>query len=260
MSEEVHPRADELDAMSALQLVEVMHGEDAAAVAAIKPQLGEIAHAVEQIANRLRGGGRLHYFGAGSSGLIAQLDAYECPFTFGIEEGVVQAHAAVKPDDEDDRELGASAAREARLRANDAVVGITASGRTAYVLGALAQANADGALTVAITSIPGSPAALDAAIAIEVATGPEVIAGSTRLKAGTVQKLVLNMISTAVFTRLGRTRRGRMTGVVAANAKLRERAARVVADLSGMSLEEARKRLEEAGGDVDAVLAGVRRA
>jgi N-acetylmuramic acid 6-phosphate etherase len=126
------------------------------------------------------------------------------------------------------------------------------------VLGALAQARADGALTVAITSNPGSPVALDAAIAIEVATGPEVIAGSTRLKAGTVQKLVLNMISTAVFTRLGRTRRGRMTGVVAANAKLRERAAHVVADLSGMSLEEARKRLEEAGGDVDAVLAGAR--
>lgn len=232
MSEDVHPRADELDAMSALELVELMHAEDAAAIASIKPQLRQVARAVEEISTRLRAGGRLHYFGAGSSGLIAQLDAAECPATFGVASDLVQAHAALEPHEEDDRELGASAARQAGLGPRDAIVAITASGTTAYVLGALAEARDAGALRIAITSNPGSPAVSQAEIAIEVATGPEVIAGSTRLKAGTVQKLVLNMLSTAVFTRLGRTRRGRMTNVVAGNAKLRERAARIAVDLA----------------------------
>jgi N-acetylmuramic acid 6-phosphate etherase len=260
LSEEVHALADQLDGMTALQLVELMHAEDGSAVAAMTPHLPDIARAVEEVATRLRAGGRLHYFGAGSSGLIARLDASECPVTFGVAPDLVQAHAATDPHEEDDRGLGITAARDAGLRTEDAVVGITASGRTAYVLGALAQARADGALRIAITSSPGSPVTREADIAIAVATGAEVIAGSTRLKAGTVQKLALNMLSTAVFTRLGRTRRGRMTGVVAANAKLRERAARVVADLSGLTLDEARRRLEETGGDVDAVLAEVRRA
>lgn len=259
MSEQVHPKAEHLDGMSALEFIEVMHAEDAAAVAATKPELRHIARAVEEIEARLRAGGRLHYFGAGSSGLIAQLDASECPVTFGVAPDVVQAHVAAETGQEDDHELGLAAAREAGLRPSDVAVGISASGRTAYVLGAMSQARAGGALVVAITSNPSSPLASEADIAIEVATGPEVIAGSTRLKAGTVQKLVLNMLSTAVFTRLGRTRRGRMTGVVPGNAKLRERAARVVADLSGLPLEEARRRLEEAGGDVDSVLGEVHR-
>jgi N-acetylmuramic acid 6-phosphate etherase len=258
LSENVHPRAEELDGMSSLELVQLMNTEDAAAVAAVRTQLAQVARAVDAIAERLRSGGRLHYFGAGSSGLIAELDAYECPATFGVDAGAVQAHAAQDPRDEDDRDLGVTAA--SGLQPNDAAVGITASGRTAYVIGALAQARAGGSLTIAITSNPGSPVTREVDIAIEVATGPEVIAGSTRLKAGTAQKLVLNMLSTAVFTRLGRTRRGRMTGVVAANAKLRERAARIVADLAGLSLDEARRRLDEAGGDVDAVLGEVRRA
>ena len=239
MSESVHPRADELDGLSTLQLLELMNHEDAGAVAAIEPALPAIAQAVDQIAARLKAGGRLHYFGAGSSGLIAALDAYECPFTFGIEPEMVQAHPATRPADEDDQELGSSAARAARLGASDVAVGISASGRTAYVLGALAHAREAGALTVAITANPGAPATHEAGIAIVVETGAEVIAGSTRLKAGTVQKLVLNMITTAVFTRLGRTRRGRMTGVVAGNAKLRERAARIAADL-GVANEEQR--------------------
>jgi N-acetylmuramic acid 6-phosphate etherase len=232
MSESIHPRADELDAMSALELIELMHAEDAAAVQAIRPQLRNIARAVDEIADRVRGGGHLHYFGAGSSGLIAALDAYECPFTFGVDPEVVQAHPATVPADEDDRELGISAARDAALGVSDVAVGISAGGRTAYVVGALAQARADGALRIAITSNPGSRITDEADIAIEIATGAEVIAGSTRLKAGTVQKLVLNMITTAVFTKLGRTRRGRMTGVVAGNAKLRARAARIAADLA----------------------------
>lgn len=258
MSETLHPRADELDGLTTLEFLEVMHAEDAAAVASMRPQLANIARAVEEIADRLRAGGHLHYFGVGSSGLIARLDAAECPATFGVAVDVVQAHSADDPQ-EDDPELGRNAARDAGLGPNDVAVGMSASGRSAYVLGALEHARENGAFKVAITSHPGSPTARLADIAIEVVSGPEVIAGSTRLKAGTVQKLVLNMLSTAVFTRLGRTHRGRMVGVIASNEKLRARAARIVADLSGVSLDEARRRLDQSGGDVRAALDGARR-
>ena len=139
-------------------------------------------------------------------------------------------------------------------------VGISASGRTAFVIGALEEATARGALTISLTSNALSRMRRGVDIPIEVETGPEVIAGSTRLKAGTVQKLVLNMLTTAAFTRLGHTRRGRMVGVRASNEKLRQRAARIVAELSGLSIAEARQRLEAAGGDLRAVLAEVKRA
>ena len=258
MSEEVHPRASELDAMSALDLVSLMHEEDARAVRALEPQLENIARAVDAIAEKLRAGGRMHYFGAGTSGLIAAMDAFECPPTFGVD--VVRAHVVTEPGQEDDRNLGEKMAREAGLRSGDVAVGISASGRTAFVLGALAQATEDGATRIAITCRPESQLGRLAEVAIEVDTGPEVIAGSTRLKAGTVQKLVLNMLSTGVFTRLGRTHRGRMVGVVPGNAKLRERAAGIIADLAGVSIEEARRRLKESGGDVAAALAVERRA
>ena len=259
MSETLHPRADELDGLSALEFVQLMHAEDTAAVAAMRGQLPTIARAVEQVAERLRSGGRMHYFGVGSSGLIAELDAYECPVTFGVAADVVQAHTVLDPQ-EDDRALGRSAARDAGLTSSDTAVGLSASGRSAFVLGALEHARSIGALTVAITSHKALDASALADIAIEVVSGPEVIAGSTRLKAGTVQKLVLNMLSTAVFTRLGRTRRGRMVGVVASNEKLRARAAKIVADLSGVSLDEARRRLDDAGGDVRAALDGAQHA
>lgn len=258
MSEEVHPRAEDLDAMSSLELVSLMHGEDALAVRAIEPQLGNIARAVDAITESLRRGGRMHYFGAGTSGLIAAMDAFECPPTFGVD--VVRAHVVTEPGQEDDRNLGVKMAREATLRSGDVAVGISASGRTAFVLGALAQAAEDGATRIAVTCRPESQLGRLADVAIEVDSGPEVIAGSTRLKAGTVQKLVLNMLSTGVFTRLGRTHRGRMVGVVPGNEKLRERAARIIADLAGVSIEAARRRLDEAGGDVAAALAAERRA
>jgi N-acetylmuramic acid 6-phosphate etherase len=258
VSEEVHPRAEGLDAMSSLELVSLMHEEDALAVRAIEPQLENIARAVDTITERLRGGGRMHYFGAGTSGLIAAMDAFECPPTFGVD--VVGAHVVTEPGQEDDRNLGVRMAREAGLRSGDVAVGISASGRTAFVLGALAQAAEDGATRIAVTCMPESQLGRVADVAIEVDSGAEVIAGSTRLKAGTVQKLVLNMLSTGVFTRLGRTRRGRMIGVEPGNEKLRERAARIVADLAGVTIEEARRRLREAGGDVAAALAAERRA
>jgi N-acetylmuramic acid 6-phosphate etherase len=260
VSEQVHPKADDLDGMTSLELASLMNREDAGAVRAVESQLANVSRAIDAIADRLRAGGRLHYFGAGTSGLIAALDAFECPATFGVGEEVVQAHVVTEPGEEDDRELGAEKVRAAGLRSGDVAVGVSASGRTAFVLGALQRAGEDRALRIAIACRPDSQLARLADIAIEIDAGPEVIAGSTRLKAGTAQKLVLNMLSTGTFTRLGRTRRGRMVGVVAGNQKLRERAARIVADLTGVPLEEARRRLEEANGDVEAVLAAARRA
>ena len=260
MSENLHPRADDLDDLTPRDLVGLMHEGDVEAVQAIAGRLDEIAHAVEEVAARLHAGGRLHYFGAGTSGLIARMDAAECPDTFGVDPAVVQAYSVEAPADEDDRDLGRNVARSAGLGVGDVAVGISASGRTAFVLGAFDQALTAGALRVAVSCNPGSPLGQASDIAIEVETGPEVIAGSTRLKAGTVQKLVLNMLSTAVFTRLGHTYRGRMVGVVAGNEKLRARAARIVAELADVSVEEARRLLDEAGGDIRAVLAGARKA
>jgi len=247
LSEDLHGRAGELDDMSALDFVSLMHDEDRQALDAMRPQLKNIAHAVEAVTGRLRSGGRLHYFGAGTSGLVAAMDAAECPATFGVAEDVVQAHT-VTDGGEDDRLAGQEAAREAALSPRDVAVGISASGRTAFVIGALEEATARGALTISVTSNALSRMRRGVDIAIEVETGPEVIAGSTRLKAGTVQKIVLNMLSTGVFIRLGRTYRGRMVDVVASNDKLRARAAAIVADLTGASAAAVQRALAESGG------------
>jgi N-acetylmuramic acid 6-phosphate etherase len=248
VSESPHPRADQLGSLSTLELLQLMHREDRRAVEGVEAHLDQIAAAVEAIAERLRSGGRLHYFGAGTSGRLAALDAAECPPTFGIATDLVRAHDAGDGEPEDDDRRGAGEAREAGLRAADAVVGVSASGRTAYVLAALAEARRAGSLVVGISCAPGSPLGASADVAIEIESGPEVIAGSTRLKAGTVQKVVLNMLSTGVFTKLGHTYRGRMVDVVAANAKLRGRAARIVADLTGASAARVEGALADAGG------------
>ena len=249
MSEHPHARANDLDSMSPRELLELMNAEDRHAVAAVGPMLDRIAEAVEQVAERIRSGGHLHYFGAGTSGRIAALDAAECPATFGVVPELVQAHFAGDGEAEDDRVKGRTHARQARLSAKDAVVGVSASGRTAYVRAALDEARSTGALCVALTCAPGSPLGAKADVAIEIDAGPEVIAGSTRLKAGTAQKVVLNMISTGVFSRLGHTYRGRMVDVVAGNEKLRGRASRIVSDLTGRPDHEVQVALAEAGGN-----------
>jgi N-acetylmuramic acid 6-phosphate etherase len=249
VSESPHPRADELGAITTLELLELMHAEDRAAVDAVRGSLGQVARAVDEIAGRLRGGGRLHYFGAGTSGRLAALDAAECPPTFGVDPQLVRVHDAGDGPAEDNALEGSAEAGRARLGSGDAVVGVSASGRTPYVLAAIRVARAQGALVVGLTCAPGSPLGEEADIAIEVETGPEVVAGSTRLKAGTVQKVVLNMISTGVFVTLGYTYRGRMVGVVAANGKLRERAARIVTDLTDAPRETVDKAMAEAAGD-----------
>jgi len=249
MSENTHPGADALDHLTTSELLELMLTEDRRGVEAVRSALDRIAEAVDRIAARLRSGGRLHYFGAGTSGRLAVLDAAECPATFGIPADLVQAHAAGDGEAEDDDRRGASDAIGAGLDSHDAVVGVSASGRTAYVLAALIEARRAGALVVALSCTHGSPLGANADIAVEIETGPEVIAGSTRLKAGTAQKVMLNMISTGVFTRLGRTYRGRMVGVVTANEKLRARAARIVRELTGCSEDEVRAALSEADGN-----------
>jgi N-acetylmuramic acid 6-phosphate etherase len=249
MNEAAHPRADDMDRLTVRELLELMHIEDKQAVEAVHAALDRIEEAVQQIAERLRSGGRLHYFGAGTSGRLAALDAAECPATFGVSPDLVQAHAAGDGEAEDDSQMGAAAARGAALGPRDAVVGVSASGRTAYVLAAVAEARRAGALVVGLSCASASPLGAAADIAIEVDAGPEVIAGSTRLKAGTAQKAALNMISTGVFTRLGHTYRGRMVDVVAANEKLRGRATRIVRELTGCSDEKANAALHDAGGN-----------
>jgi N-acetylmuramic acid 6-phosphate etherase len=259
MSEDVHPRADELDELSTLELLEVMHGEDHKAIDAVRTQLPLIAAAIDQVADRLRAGGRLHYFGAGTSGRLAALDAAECPATFGLDPALVQAHVAGEGEAEDDRRHGETAASRSGLGPGDAAIGISASGRTAFVLAAIGQARAAGALVISVTCAAGSPLGASADVAIEVETGPEVIAGSTRLKAGTVQKVVLNMISTGVFTRLGHTYRGRMVDVLAANDKLRARAERMVTQLAGVPAAQAARALADAGSNAKVAILMLRR-
>src|SRR6266699_3829749 len=218
MSENAHPRADAMDGLSTRELIELMHGEDRTAIESVHSALDQIADAVDRIAARLRSGGRLHYFGAGTSGRLASLDAAECPATFGVDADLVQPHAAGDGEAEDDHGRG-----------------VRDAGRA-------------GALVVGLSCAPGTPLGAAADIAIEVDVGPEVIAGSTRLKAGTAQKVALNMISTGVFKRLGHTYRGRMVDVVAANDKLRRRAARMVRELTGRSVQEVDAALRDAGG------------
>lgn len=247
MSEGTHPRADEIDGLDTLELLQLMHAEDRSAVAAVSAQLAAIAAAVDAIAARLRAGGSLHYFGAGTSGRLGALDAAECPPTFGVDASVVQAHDAGDGEAEDDGRRGCEEAR-AHVEPRDAVVAISASGKTAYALGAVEEARRAGALVVGLSCAAGTPLGAASDVAIEIETGPEVIAGSTRLKAGTVQKVVLNMISTGVFTRLGRTYRGRMVGVAPANTKLAARAQGLVSDLTGADRAGAERALADSGG------------
>ena len=258
MSEDVHPRADELDALDTVELLAVMQQEDRRALDALREQLPAVAKAVDAIVQRMRAGGRLHYFGAGTSGRLGALDAAECGPTFGVDPASVQAHDAGDGEAEDDGRRGCEEAR-ASVAPRDAVVAISASGRTAYALGAADEARRVGALVVALSCAPGSPLGESADVAIEVATGPEVIAGSTRLKGGTVQKIVLNMISTGVFTRLGRTYRGRMVGVEPLNAKLRGRALGMVVALTGASEAAAEAALSAAGGSASVAVLMLRR-
>jgi N-acetylmuramic acid 6-phosphate etherase len=244
-----------------LDLVESMNAEDAGVAEAVGAASGDIAGAIDAIVERLAAGGRLVYVGAGTSGGLAALDAGECETTFSTPPGQVVALTADTVEAEDDRGAGAAAAAAARVSASDAVVGISASGRTPYAVGALRAAAEAGALTVALVCVPDSELAAVADRSITVVVGPEFLAGSTRLKAGTAQKLVLNAISTITMIRLGKTFGNLMVDVSGANEKLRARVHRIVRSATGASGEEVDAALAAAGGDakvaIVSLLAGV---
>ncbi len=244
-----------LDRMTALEIVELMNREDRRVAEAVGQQLPAIARAVDVIVAAMQRGGRLIYIGAGSSGRMAVLDAAECPPTFGISPESMRAFIAggryamtgAVEGAEDAARAGVTALRGARVGRGDVVVGIAASGTTPYVLTAMEYARSWGATTIAITSNGDMPLAQAVEIAINVEVGPEVLTGSTRLKAGTAQKMVLNMLSTAVMTRLGHVYENLMIDAVLTNEKLQGRAVRILVEASGASVSATEDALRAAG-------------
>jgi N-acetylmuramic acid 6-phosphate etherase len=264
-TEGINPATTEIDRMSALEIARVMNEEDAKVAAAIAEELPQIARAIEEIAARLRRGGRLIYVGAGTSGRLGLLDAAECPPTFNVSPEMVVgllaggpiAQSQAREDQEDSREAGEADVAGLHLSADDVVVGIAASGRTPYALGALTYANARGALTIGIACNRGIPLEEMAQIMIAPIVGPEVITGSTRLKAGTAQKMVLNMLSTGSMILLGKTFGNLMVDVRPTNLKLHLRALKIVQTATGLEREQAERLLEQSNGEVKtAILVG----
>ncbi len=247
----------DIDRRSTLEIVRIIQQQDALVAPAVAAEAAHIAHAVDEIANRMSHGGRLFYAGAGTSGRIAMLDAAELPPTFGIDPSRVRVlmaggerayFSAVEGAEDDDEAAIAEVERE--VVAEDAVIGIAASGTTPYTVAAIRKANMIGALTVSITSQQNSPLAQDADIAIVPDTGPEVIMGSTRMKSGTAQKMILNTISTAVMIRLGHVYSNLMIDMPATNEKLRNRAVRMVELAAEVSRPIAVQALRDAKGNV----------
>lgn len=256
LTEARNPQTMELDSMTPLEIVTAMNREDARVPESIRPQLPNIARCVAWATEAIRSGGRLIYMGAGTSGRLGVLDAVECPPTFGVSPDVVvgliaggeRAFVKAVEGAEDSRELGKADLEAIGLTQKDLVVGIAASGRTPYVLGGLAYANSLGCKTAAISCNPGSAVGQEARLAIEVAPGPECLTGSTRLKAGTAQKLILNMISTATMVGCGKAYSNLMVDVMQTNEKLVVRAQNIVMEATGVSRDSAKEAIAQAGG------------
>jgi N-acetylmuramic acid 6-phosphate etherase len=250
-----NPASEHIDQLPTLEMLRVINDEDAGIAAAVAAELGPIANAVDAIAARFEQGGRLFYIGAGTSGRLGVLDASECPPTFSVPAAFFQGIIAggdgalrnSSEGSEDSPEEGAADLVSRAFTGQDALIGIAASGRTPYVLGALAHARKLGALTISLTCVPGSEMAAIADIAIAPVTGPEVLTGSTRLKAGTATKLVLNMLSTGVMIRTGAVYGNLMVNVQTTNAKLVDRAQRIIGEATGVDQATAVKLLVEAG-------------
>lgn len=257
-TEKANPASADLDLKSAIAIARIINSEDARIASAVKRALPQIAQAIDSIAEALANGGRLIYVGTGTSGRIAALDAAECPPTFGTDPRMVQfvmaggrkALGAAVEADEDSGKLGVREIRKKRPGKRDVVVGIAASGRTPFTVAAVESAGRAGAKTIALTSNPNSPLEAAADLAIVVETGPEVISGSTRMKAGTAEKMVLNMLSTGAMVRLGYVYGNLMVNLHPKNSKLAERAVVIVERALGVDRNRARKLLEAAGSSV----------
>jgi N-acetylmuramic acid 6-phosphate etherase len=247
ITEQENPRSRDLSSQSTAEIVALMNDEDATVAAAVNRVLVDVVKAVDEIVARLAKGGRLFYTGTGTSGRLGVLDASECPPTFGVSPELVQGVIAGGYDacyraveaSEDDADAGASDLKQRGFAAGDVLVGIAASGRTPYTVGAVKFAREIGAFTVGLTCVPGSPITEAAELSIVPVVGPEVLTGSSRLKAGTAQKMVLNMISTATMVRLGYVSGNRMSNLQPRNVKLRERAVRIVMAETGVDEQTA---------------------
>jgi N-acetylmuramic acid 6-phosphate etherase len=262
LTEEQNPRTAQISSLTTEEILRLINEEDARVPGAVAKVLPEVTRAVDVIVERLRSGGHLFYLGTGTSGRLGVLDAAECPPTFGVPPQMIQAiiaggyeacYRAVEAS-EDDAAAGASDLDARGFNKQDVLVGIAASGRTPYTVGAVKHAREMGAFTIALTCAPESPITRAAELSIAPVVGPEVIAGSTRLKAGTAQKLVLNMISTATMIRLGYVTGNRMTNVQTRNVKLHARAVRIVMAETGQDESSATELLGAAGGNLPVAL------
>jgi len=262
LTEQRNEASSSIDQLSTAEMLLVINREDAAVAAAVAEEVPHIAQAVDAVVAAMRNGGRLFYIGAGTSGRLGVLDASECPPTFnvpadwvqGIIAGGEKALSRATEASEDDPALGAADLMARGFRKGDVLAGIAASGRTPYVLGAIEKANELGTVTIGISCVPGSQLACAAQIAITPASGPEVIAGSTRLKAGTATKLVLNMLTTGTFIRMGYVYGNLMVNVEPKNEKLRDRALRIITAAGGVTAARAELLLQQAGDSVQTAL------
>jgi N-acetylmuramic acid 6-phosphate etherase len=261
-TEQPNAAAKDLDLKSSLEIARIINAQDANVAAAVKAALPQIVQAIDLIANALRNGGRLIYVGAGTSGRLAALDASECPPTFNTDPRTVQfviaggtkaLHSATEAS-EDSRQLGQREIAKRKPGKNDVVVGIAASGRTPFTIAAVEYARRHGAKTIAVTCNPNSPLEKAAHLAIVAKVGPEVIAGSSRMKAGSAQKMILNMLSSGAMTRLGYVYGNLMVNVHVKNKKLLERGLTILQQAAGVNRQSAEQALEAAGKEVPVAL------
>jgi N-acetylmuramic acid 6-phosphate etherase len=262
ITEQENPKTANIDQVSTLDALRLINDEDKLVAAAVEQVLPDVANAVDEIVKRLENGGRLFYVGTGTSGRLGVLDASEIPPTYGVSYDLVQGiiaggyEALYKATEasEDNKEQGVADLKERGVNEKDAVIGIAASGRTPYTIGAVEYAKSIGCFTACIVCNPDSEITKAVDIAIVPVVGPEAITGSTRMKAGTAQKLVLNMISTAAMIRLGYVKGNRMTNMKAANEKLKDRSVRILMSETGVEEGNAISLLEEAGEDLRVAL------
>lgn len=258
VTEQENPRTSEIDKVSTLEALKLVNDEDKTVASAVALVLPQIAEVVDQVVERLRNDGHLFYVGTGTSGRLGVLDASEIPPTFGVSYDLIQGVIAGGYDalykateaSEDEKEAGGDDLRSRGVTERDAVIGLAASGRTPYTIGAVEYARQLGCFTACVTCVPDSPITKSAEIAIVPVVGPEAITGSTRMKSGTAQKMVLNMISTVAMIRLGYVKGNRMTNVKPANEKLRDRSLRILMAETGMDHERAVRLIEAANNDL----------